>query len=81
MDAKTDDSAGKCPFTGGTHGPRNRDWWPEHLDIGVLRTNAPAADPIYTNIGRRNGPSIGLRYDATNYAALKLHANGSAAAR
>jgi catalase-peroxidase len=46
MDAKTDDSAGKCPFNGGTHGPRNRDWWPEHLDIGVLHTKAPAADPM-----------------------------------
>ena len=45
MDAKTDESAGKCPFTG-THGPRNRDWWPEHLDIGVLHSNAPAADPM-----------------------------------
>jgi catalase-peroxidase len=43
MDAKTDDSAGKCPFTGGH---RNRDWWPEHLDIGALHTNAPAADPM-----------------------------------
>jgi catalase-peroxidase len=46
MDAKTDDSAGKCPFTGGIRGHRNRDWWPEHLDIGVLHTNAPAADPM-----------------------------------
>jgi catalase-peroxidase len=46
MDAKTDDSAGKCPFTGGSRGHRNRDWWPEHLDIGVLHTNAPAADPM-----------------------------------
>jgi len=46
MDAKTDDSAGKCPFTGGTRGHRNRDWWPEQLDIGVLHTNAPAADPM-----------------------------------
>ena len=46
MDAKTDDSAGKCPFTGGPRGHRNRDWWPEHLDIGVLHTNAPAADPM-----------------------------------
>ena len=36
MDAKTDDSAGKCPFTGGSRGHSNRDWWPEHLDIGVL---------------------------------------------
>jgi len=46
MDAKTDDSAGKCPMTGGTHGHRNRDWWPEHLDIGVLHGKAPAADPM-----------------------------------
>jgi catalase-peroxidase len=45
MDAKTDEGAGKCPFTG-SHGPRNRDWWPEHLDIGVLHGNAPAADPM-----------------------------------
>lgn len=46
MDAKTDDSAGKCPFTGGARGHRNRDWWPEQLDIGALHTNAPAADPM-----------------------------------
>jgi catalase-peroxidase len=46
MDAKTDDSAGKCPVTRGTGGHRNRDWWPEHLDIGALHTNAPAADPM-----------------------------------
>ena len=45
MDAKTDDNAGKCPFNG-THGHSNRDWWPEHLDISVLHTNAPAADPM-----------------------------------
>src|ERR1700675_3111467 len=46
MDAKTDDSAGKCPFTGGPRGHRNRDWWPEHLDIGVLHARHPAADPM-----------------------------------
>ena len=46
MDKKTDDSAGKCPFTGGPGGHRNRNWWPEQLDIGVLHTNAPAADPM-----------------------------------
>jgi len=45
MDAKTDEGAGKCPFTG-SHGPRNRDWWPEHLDIGVLHAKTPAADPM-----------------------------------
>src|ERR1700716_1948573 len=46
MDAKTDESAGNCPVTGGTRGRKNRDWGPEPLDIGVLHTNAPAADPM-----------------------------------
>ncbi len=47
MDAKTDDKGpGKCPFTGGTRGHANRDWWPDHLNIGVLHQNAPAADPM-----------------------------------
>jgi catalase-peroxidase len=44
MDAKTDESAGKCPFTG--HGPRNRDWWPEQLDIDVLHKNSRLSDPM-----------------------------------
>src|ERR1700738_1382698 len=46
MDAKTADHTGKGPVPGGPRGHRNRDWWPEHLDIGVLHTNAPAADPM-----------------------------------
>ena len=46
MDAKTDDSAGKCPVNHGTRGHRNRDWWPEHLDIGVLHSRHPSADPM-----------------------------------
>ena len=46
MDAKTDDSAGKCPFTGGTRAHRNRDWWPETLDLGVLHARTPSADPM-----------------------------------
>jgi catalase-peroxidase len=45
MDAKTD-SAGKCPVSHGTRGHRNRDWWPEHLDIGVLHAKTPSADPM-----------------------------------
>jgi catalase-peroxidase len=47
MDAKTDDkSAGKCPFTGGARGPRNRDWWPEQLDIEMLHRNSKLSDPM-----------------------------------
>ncbi|MFY9759345.1 MAG: catalase/peroxidase HPI [Xanthobacteraceae bacterium] len=47
MDAKTDDkSAGKCPFTGGSRGHRNRDWWPESLDIEMLHRNSSLSDPM-----------------------------------
>jgi len=47
MDAKTDDTAGKCPVAhGGTKAHRNRDWWPDHLDIGGLHRAHPAADPL-----------------------------------
>src|SRR5512147_2069934 len=46
MDAKTDESAGKCPFAGGRHGPRNRDWWPDQLDIQVLHRSSTLSDPM-----------------------------------
>ena len=45
MDAKTDNSGGKCPFTG-QRGNRNRDWWPDHLDVQVLHQNSGLADPM-----------------------------------
>lgn len=34
-------------------------------------TNVPGDDPIYPSVGRRNGPSVGLRYDVSEYAAFK----------
>jgi len=34
--------------------------------------NVPDDDPLYGTIGRRNGPSIGLRYDLSEFAALKV---------
>jgi catalase-peroxidase len=44
MDAKTDDkSTGKCPFTGGQ---RNRDWWPNALNIDMLHRNSNLSDPM-----------------------------------
>ena len=44
MDAKTDDNPSMCPFTGGR--ARNRDWWPEQLDIDVLHRNSDLSDPM-----------------------------------
>jgi catalase-peroxidase len=50
MDAKTDESAGKCPFPGGGRSGRsNRDWWPEALDIEVLHRNSGLSDPMGKN--------------------------------
>jgi catalase-peroxidase len=46
MDAKTDDkNAGKCPVSH-SKGRSNRDWWPDHLDVGVLHATHPDADPM-----------------------------------
>ncbi len=40
------DDVTKCPFTGGTRGRDNREWWPDQLNIGVLHTNSPKSDPM-----------------------------------
>src|SRR6476619_3553179 len=46
MDARTDESAGKCPFTDGRGGHTNRDWWPNQLDLQVLHHNSNLSDPM-----------------------------------
>ena len=37
---------GKCPFTGGTRGHGNREWWPNQLDLSVLHQHSPLSDPM-----------------------------------
>src|SRR5437773_5677480 len=44
MDAKTDESAGKCPVMHTTR--TNRDWWPNQLNIQVLHQNSALSDPM-----------------------------------
>ena len=45
MDAKTDDkNAGKCPVVHTSF--RNRDWWPDALDVSVLHRNSTLSDPM-----------------------------------
>ena len=41
MDAKTDKSAGKCPFA-----HSNRDWWPDQLNLNVLRQRSSLSNPM-----------------------------------
>src|SRR5262252_3360943 len=61
MDAKIDDNnAGKCPFA---RGHRNRDWWPNQLDVSVLHRNSNLSDPM------------GEAFDYTKeFESLDLHA-------
>ncbi len=34
--------------------------------------NSPSNEPIFPDVGLRHGPSVGLRYDASEFVALKL---------
>src|SRR3954466_8041198 len=38
-----DDMTKKCPFSGGQ---RNRDWWPDQLDLHPLHRNSSLSDPM-----------------------------------
>jgi catalase-peroxidase len=40
------DDKAKCPFSGGTPAPANRDWWPNQLDLGVLHQHSTLSDPM-----------------------------------
>jgi len=44
--AQTVAATGKCPVASGVRGRRNRDWWPEALDISVLHRNSSLSDPM-----------------------------------
>lgn len=42
-------STGKCPFTGATaptQGTKNRDWWPNQLNLEILRYNSSLSNPM-----------------------------------
>ncbi|MHA7131416.1 catalase/peroxidase HPI [Algoriphagus namhaensis] len=46
------DSAAKCPFTGGPvskaagRGTRNKDWWPNQLNLNILRQHSDKVNPM-----------------------------------
>ncbi|MBV9038768.1 MAG: catalase/peroxidase HPI [Acidobacteriaceae bacterium] len=43
---QTGTGAAKCPIAHGPRGRRNRDWWPDALDIAVLHRNSTLSDPM-----------------------------------
>src|SRR5579883_3233547 len=48
MDARTDESAGKCPVAHAAGGRRmtNRDWWPNQLNVQVLHQHSALSNPM-----------------------------------
>jgi catalase-peroxidase len=46
MDAKTDESAGKCPVVHTTAAKANRDWWPNQLNLQVLHQHSTLSNPM-----------------------------------
>src|ERR1017187_981978 len=44
-DGQTVAGAAKCPVAHGARGRRNREWWPDALDISVLHRNSSLSDP------------------------------------
>jgi catalase-peroxidase len=46
MDAKTDESAGKCPFASTPPSRVNRDWWPNQLNVNILHHNSSLSNPM-----------------------------------
>ncbi|QEX21430.1 catalase-peroxidase [Hypericibacter adhaerens] len=47
MDKEPDgNAAGKCPVVHGTSHRANADWWPNQLNLRILRQNSPQSDPM-----------------------------------
>jgi len=68
MDAKTDESAGKCPVMHGTTnvGMRsNSDWWPNQLNVKILHQNSSLSDPMGEAF------NYAKEFKKLNYKALK----------
>jgi catalase-peroxidase len=45
----TEATAAQCPYTGSKlnkAGTYNSDWWPDRLDLSILRQHSPASDPM-----------------------------------
>ncbi|MBL7776908.1 MAG: catalase/peroxidase HPI [Chitinophagales bacterium] len=66
-------SGGKCPFTGATrstngaatHGTKNQDWWPNRLNLGMLRQHSGLTNPY------GNGFNYRKAFSELDYKALK----------
>src|SRR5499427_5268038 len=68
MDADIDKKAGRCPVVHGTTnvGMRsNKEWWPNQLNLRILRANSPQSDPMGKAF------NYAEEFKKLDYAALK----------
>jgi len=72
--AETQKSSGDCPMgftssasglSAGQGGPTNRDWWPNQLDLSVLRQHSDKSDPLGENFDYKEA------FESVDYAQLK----------
>ncbi len=65
----TEQSGGGCPFHGDSQGDMkattNRDWWPNQLDLSVLRQHSEKSNPLGEDFDYREA------FEALDYGALK----------
>jgi catalase-peroxidase len=40
------EKSGKCPVTGAAKGTKNRDWWPNQVDLGILHQHSALSNPM-----------------------------------
>lgn len=66
MNAKTEDSTGKCPVDhGGGASRQNRDWWPSQLPVDLLNQHSSKSDPLGQAFSYREA------FKKLDYEALK----------
>ena len=70
-ESSTGADVAKCPFMNGTlsqtagGGTRNRDWWPNSLNLSILRMHSTLSDPL------EPGFNYAEAFKSVDYAALK----------
>ena len=64
MESKTNRS-GECPFTGAMSAPRNSDWWPNRLNLLMLRQNSELSNPMDKDFNYRE------EFKTLDYEGLK----------
>lgn len=65
MNAKTEDSTGKCPVAHGGGTRQNRDWWPSQLPVDLLNQHSAKSDPLGQAFSYREA------FKKLDYEALK----------